>query len=141
MDLSLLDEHAGWLERMAEKHRLPDQGKAFRCCLMYIQAKETALAAPTGDSPPTSGRTTLHLAPAQLEWLQQSSAQLKATTITHMAGAVCGACMAADEAEVFGVIRCKTDGEVKKGDQPQCEGARYALDGMYSKPQSSADTR
>lgn len=120
--------HAAWLEGMAAEHALPDAGKAFRCALMFVIGRGTALGRERAASAETArAPLALQLAPQQLAWVEAEARRAcGGVDASHVAAAVCDACMAADSAEVFGVIRCKT-GAAAAPDGGACEGARAAL--------------
>jgi hypothetical protein len=116
-----------WLRAKATEHQLPDEGKAFRCCLMYAVAQ-----GPLGSLPPSAPASVpnvtiaLPLAPQQLGWIDEQVVRLgEEVTASRVVSAVCDACLRADSEQVFGVVRCKTGATVS--DDATCEGARQAL--------------
>ena len=141
----LSDTEWSWLTASATAADLPDEGKAFRCCVNFLAqtgdggavAEALAAAAAAADNP--AADTSAHsiaLAGSQSEWMLSASAARGFTSPEAFASTVVRACIAVDDpAAVFGVVRCKT-ATVARGDadvagladaSTACAGAQEAL--------------
>ena len=148
LDALLADDEWAWLTASATEARLPDEGKAFRCCVNFLAQSQAAdvhvaeaLSAsttdaasrqPTGDHKPRA----VDLAASQIEWMRSASAQSGVSSIESFASTVVQACMKVDDrTAIFGVVRCKTatasrgDGDVAglADTSTVCAGAQEAL--------------
>ena len=148
LDALLDDDEWAWLTASATEARLPDEVKAFRCCVNFlaqsqaadvhvaeaISASTTNAASrqPAGDHKPR----TLDLAASQIEWMRSASAQSGVSSIESFASTVVQACMKVDDwTAVFGVVRCKTATASRGGGDVAgladtstvCAGAQEAL--------------
>lgn len=137
--VDLPNEHVRWLEGKAVEHELPDAGKAFRCALMFVVSKGRPLSLEGVRAMQPGAATTrlaIPLAPQQLSWVHEEVQRAgEGASSSLVAAAVCDACIAAESADVFGVIRCKT-GAVASGDA--CDGARAALLKQRERQQAAA---
>ena len=148
LDALLDDDEWAWLTASATEARLPDEGKAFRCCVNFLAQSQAAdvhvaeaLSASTTDAAsrqPAGDHTprTLDLAASQIEWMRSASAQSGVSSIESFASTVVQACMKVDDrTAVFGVVRCKTATASRGGGDVAgladtstvCAGAQEAL--------------
>ena len=144
---ALLDEDEwAWLSASAHDARLPDEGKAFRCCVNFLAQTSDAniaealhsAAADAAERKNTGIQKarSLSLAASQMRWMHSTSAQHGAQSVETFARTVVRACMKVDDAAaVFGVVRCKT-ATASRGDadvagladaSTVCGGAQNAL--------------
>jgi hypothetical protein len=102
----LTDEEWGWLTTSAANSGLPDEGKAFRCCVNFL-AQDSTHAVVIGREAVATERP-IELAASQCEWMARASAAHGYSNIEAFASAIVQACIPLDPGQVFGVIRCKT---------------------------------
>jgi hypothetical protein len=127
-----------WLTDAATTHTLPDQAKAFRCCVNFVAQTDAAVAFQAAGRPWVElEERTVELAPSQMTWLTRMAEE---DHVDGGAAAVCSSvidhCMLQDPTAVFGVVRCKTATAARGSagvagladETTQCEGARAALD-------------
>ena len=144
LEALLDDDEWGWLTTSAAEARLPDEGKAFRCCVNFLaQAPAGAravellrAAAALREAGAEQKMRKLGLAGSQMEWMRSASAQHGLPSPESFASTVVRACMQLDDsAAIFGVIRCKT-ATACRGDadvagladaSTSCAGAQEAL--------------
>ena len=118
----LNDDEWQWLERAVLYHQLPDEGKAYRCCVNFLAQTEGRVMEEAGVE--GARRREVSLAPSQLEWMNSTRSHLP---IASFGGAVVRRCMThIPPADIFGVIRCKTQTGLATADTP-CAGAQEAL--------------
>eukprot|EP01045_Picozoa_sp_COSAG04_P025779 COSAG04_NODE_3452_length_2804_cov_3.164880_1_plen_147_part_00 len=132
LDVRLLEAEWAWLTESAAARSLPDEGKAFRCCVNYLAQSGATVVA--GAEALVAGEGAPHglpLAPSQLEWVTAQSAE-RGVEAAAFGRAVVQTCMGSgDDDAIFGVIRCKTGtaatvAAVADADT-KCEGAQEAL--------------
>ena len=102
----LTDEEWGWLTTSAANSGLPDEGKAFRCCVNFL-AQDSTHAVVIGRDAVATERP-IELAASQSEWMAKASVAHGAANMQSFASAIVQACIPLDPGQVFGVIRCKT---------------------------------
>ena len=133
LEVRLLDAEWAWLTESAAARSLPDEGKAFRCCVNYL-AQTGATVECAGSEALAAGEGAPHglaLAPSQLEWVTAQSAE-RSVEAAVFGRAVVQTCMGSGEDDqIFGVIRCKTGTAatvaVVADADTKCEGAQEAL--------------
>ena len=132
----LSDDAWLWLRGAAAQFSLPDEGKAFRCCINFLAqqnvdafglldaAGTTTTVAAAGNVSPRA----IELAGSQLEWIRTTSSNAGSSPEVY-AGAVVQACAAVEPiSSIFAVIRCKTKtGAVLATADTPCAGAQAAL--------------
>lgn len=138
----LTDEEWGWLTASAANSGLPDEGKAFRCCVNFLaQGATDAVAVGTALAAAGATERPIELAGSQSEWMATASVECGFASVGAFASAV-KACVPLDPAEVFGVIRCKTaTGEGAAGvvdASTACAGAQQALAAAEVQPEPAA---
>ena len=133
-----------WLGEVVAEFGLPEEGKAFRCCVNFLAqtgAERCRLACHAAGRPNHGIEThDLELACSQMEWVQAACDRFLPNVIppTKYAGAVIAVCMELPEPElIFGVIRCKTQTGPATADT-QCAGAQEALAGQRQKDRQAA---
>eukprot|EP01062_Namystynia_karyoxenos_P031642 TRINITY_DN23458_c0_g1_i1.p2 TRINITY_DN23458_c0_g1~~TRINITY_DN23458_c0_g1_i1.p2 ORF type:complete len:172 (+),score=56.53 TRINITY_DN23458_c0_g1_i1:75-518(+) len=129
--LSLPASYWEYLRAAAAEHSLPDAGKAFRCCINYAgqaggdKVWETTHEQEAAPGAPEAGE--LELAQCQMDVLQAAAAARFGSDTSAAARHLIQACRAADPAEVYGVIRCKSANLGPADAQTPCPGAVSAL--------------
>lgn len=126
----LTDEEWGWLTTSAANSGLPDEGKAFRCCVNFL-AQDSTHAVVVGREAIATERP-IELAASQREWMLKASVAHGAASMEAFASAIVQACMPLDPGQVFGVIRCKTATDAAgvagvANASTACAGAQKAL--------------
>ena len=150
LEAPLTDEEWAWLTASASEARLPDEQKAFRCCVNFLAQVPDARAikaltdaasvsATGGTLAPVGCKQNMRsigLATSQSEWMRSAAGQCGVSSPEKFASTVVQACMKVDDATaIFGVIRCKTatasrgEGDVAglADSSTVCAGAQQAL--------------
>ncbi|CAE8632263.1 unnamed protein product [Polarella glacialis] len=132
-----------WLREQAKAHSLPDEGKAVRCCVNFAAQAEGS--GPPGSLALSSGATSgceelvVAVAAGQEAWLRTGPGDVPSAV-----RAVVAECMRRSPAEVFGVVRCKTNtteagGPARPADaQPLCAAGASAHAALAEDEQAHA---
>jgi hypothetical protein len=128
----LNDEEWGWLTTSAANSGLPDEGKAFRCCVNFLAQDSTHVVIGRGEAATNRRERPIELAASQIEWMAKTSVAHGATSTEAFASAIVQACIPLDPGQVFGVIRCKTANDAAgvagvANASTACAGAQKAL--------------
>lgn len=144
LSVSLPSQMIRWLEAATKAHSLPTQSKAVRCCINCVALGDIDMSTTTADDESCDAvvdqAVTIELASEQIQWIESmilagtgerdslknttTTTATPTTTFSNQSEVIRGvilACMKADEAVVFGVIRCKSK-------VLACEGAQEAVD-------------
>lgn len=132
MACQLNDEEWGWLTTSAANSGLPDEGKAFRCCVNFLAQDSTHVVIGRGEAATNRRERPIELAASQIEWMAKTSVAHGATSTEAFASAIVQACIPLDPGQVFGVIRCKTANDAAgvagvANASTACAGAQKAL--------------
>ena len=121
-----------WLDSSAKSHSLPSRSKAIRCCINCVAIGDVEMPRHNSEDKHAafaSGHQAvdIELAAEQIKWMDRvCCSSSEGSSRSEVLFSVIKVCMDADEAVVFGVVRCKTK-------VAACDGAQYAVDSLAKK--------